>query len=382
MGVLEVVRGVLPGLATAAGQGYAGYAADEQTKAKDVLAQAKAAQEAERNRVLNLLTQKEIARQNPGDAGYGQYKAGEIAATAPAEATAGALKARALIPVDVAKLTAETPGMVDRARQTEAATAPIKVQTAVDTAKGTAPISIATHEHERRFDNANQPPDKPQISIQQPLNTGDPAQAVVIDATDPMHPRVSTAPIPGVTKGATTGAQNKPQMDAARANLEAAKKTMDDYEAKLMRGEAQYGPWDATKGAIGSSEQTQTAKGLLGPAESLVGNYAGASLRGDNAELANYLKAKKFAAEAILNTHKRPNQTQYEIEQELSGIGPRLDGFMSDDAKRQIAQSAERRNRMWEEVFGGGQPTATPGGDTRKGVDLLSKYGITPTKRP
>jgi hypothetical protein len=188
------------------------------------------------------------------------------------------------------------------------------------------------------------------------------------------------------------GGQNAPQMAAAKTNLESARNTMDDFEAKLLAGTASYGPLDATKGALGSSEQTQTAHGVFGGINSLAGNLAGASLRDDNPELSKYLKAKKFTAEAILNTHKRPNQTQYEIEQELSGIGPSLDGkFTSPQMASLVAQSKDRRDRMYNDVFANPNAGAVAGTAPQHGSSstpaspvpqLLSGGPSAPASRP
>lgn len=333
MSVLDVVKRGVSGLATVAGKGFEGYGQDQQIDNARVMAALKSAREGENDRVTNLVKQKELARMQPGDQGYGAYKADEIRATGPAE--------------------------TEQAINTASGLAPIHTQEAVNTAKGVAPVSLGTHESERRFDNANPAP-VPQSFTPVTLageNGSPPVVKPFNTKTGAVGPSVGDAK-PAV--GATPAASN-PQMAAAKANFQSALKTMDDFEAKLRAGTATYTPGDATKGALGSSEKTQNASGVLGGIESLVGNYAGASLRGDNAELANYLKAKKFLAEAALNTHKRPNQTQYEIEQELSGVGSRLDGFQSPEAAGQIAQSKDRRDRFASEVFGiGGPPVAGP----------------------
>lgn len=223
------------------------------------------------------------------------------------------------------------------------------------------------------------PPTVPQLIVGEKVNpdgTRTPTYGEYNKGTHTIAPVDGSAMQP---KSAGAGPSN-PQMAASKANIESAMKTMAEYERKLAAGEATYGPFDATNGALGSSEKTQSAAGAIGGAESLIGNMAGASLRGSNSDLANYLKAKKFVAEAVLNTHKRPNQTQYEIEQELSGIGPRFGGWTSDDAKAQIAQSADRRNRMYHEVFGtGGGPAPTvPRGTSTGDVDLRD---TTPQRR-
>lgn len=140
------------------------------------------------------------------------------------------------------------------------------------------------------------------------------------------------------------GGQNAPQMAAAKANAESAMKIMDDYEKKLRENPELYGSTENTMAALASSPTVQTATGLMGALNSKAGGMSYEKLQKDNPELANYITAKKFMAEAVLNTHKRPNQTQYEIEQELSGVGPH-------PSPQQIDMVAARRKRMYDEVF-------------------------------
>lgn len=326
MGVFDV----LSGLSTAAGKGFEGYGVDRQIDVKNLLAAKKAADDEQRNRVLNII----------GMAGIDPTVQGKIAgaragATAPVEVKKAIDIASGTAPIDTKK-----------AIDIHAGEAPIDVKKAVDIETGTAPTKVAVANREHQFATEH-----PAQSFS-PVVTTAPGGEQHVSTLNTKTGEIKDTGV-GAKAGATPGGPNAPQTAAAKANLESARKTMDDYEEKLRRGEASYGPFDATKGALGSAEQAQTGKGIFAPAESFVANVSGASLRGDNPDLANYLKAKKFVAEAILNTHKRPNQTQYEIEQELSGIGPRFGGWESDDAKKQIAQSKERRDRMFNEVFGG-----------------------------
>jgi hypothetical protein len=342
----------LSGLLKTASAGFSGYGEDKETAIKNELAKVQQQRQANLDAITIALGKKNLGKIEPGEPGYGDYQAGnarklipvkaeEIGALAQPTADARALESRAQIPVKVDEQAALRPG---------------KVGEAVDVAKGTEPVHVAganaIHDHSVANPGTN-------FAIKEGVDpvTGQPTTKRFETHTG----AISAAPeiLPKVSKGLGP-AVNKPQMDAARTNLEAAKKTMDEFEEKLRTGKATYNPFDATKGAVGSSEQAQTATGLLGPGESFVANTAGASLRSGNSDLAKYLKAKKFAAEAILNTHKRPNQTQYEIEQELSGIGPMWSGWDSPDAASQIAQSKDRRDRMWNEVFGGNATTAAP----------------------
>lgn len=174
-----------------------------------------------------------------------------------------------------------------------------------------------------------------------------------------MNSRTGEMKSSGVGKPVAAGnAQTAPQMAAARANMESAMKTMDDYEAKLRVHPEIYGPTEATLGALSSSPTAMTAQHPWDIPMSYGANKASQHLQASNPELARYLTAKKFVAEAVLNTHKRPNQTQYEIEQELGGVGP-------VPSNMQIDMVAARRNRMYQEVFanpnaGGTAPASAP----------------------
>lgn len=140
MGVLDVLRGA----ATVAGQGYAGYAVDEKNSVAQALAQAKASQDAERNRVLNLVSK----------AGIDPTTQGNIAgARATAEVPAAVQRAQALAPISV-----------QTAVDTAKGTAPIRTQQAIDTAAGTAGTQQATHAANRDYDVAHTAPVQPSYS--------------------------------------------------------------------------------------------------------------------------------------------------------------------------------------------------------------------------
>ncbi len=333
-------------LATIGGAAVAGYGEDKADALKEALQQAVEQRAARKAQLDEQMSQKLLATLHPGEKGYGVEQGQEARDAAPG------LDAAAVSHINA---TAQPTANAKALELTTTTPAEAAKAAAIDTAK--APIEQATHRANRITDAQN--PESSFTSFQDTdPATGQPRTRVLNTHTGQV-----------VTEGggkasAAGGGANGPQMAAAKANYLAAIKTMDDYEAKLASGQANYRPFDATRGALGSSEQTQNAKGIFGPLESFIGNEAGASLRTDNPELANYLKAKKFLAEAALNTHKRPNQTQFEIEQELSGIGPRSDGFTSEDAKTQIAQSAERRKRFGSEVFGIGADQG--GGGTPK----------------
>ncbi len=233
------------------------------------------------------------------------------------------------------------------------------------------PAWLKAQEEAARIRQRFAAPPNPQFSVQ-PGAPGMPAQGVVFD---PRTRTATTVPLPDVSKsGSGMGsAQTAPQLAAAKANLESAMKVIDDYDAKRLAGLANYTTTEATKGAVGSAPAAMTAPpGLLGPIESLIANTAGQNLNANNPDLAGYLTAKKFVAEAILNTHKRPNQTQYEIEQELSAPGVDASPF-------QIQLAKSRRQKMYHEVFGGDAGTLGP---PPVGGDVYAKYGLVKPQTP
>lgn len=93
------VLSVLSGLATTAGKGFEGYALDRQTDVKNAMAQANAAREAERARMLNLLTQRDIATPRLGDPGYAAAQGAVAGAQASARIPAAVAQAKELAPI-------------------------------------------------------------------------------------------------------------------------------------------------------------------------------------------------------------------------------------------------------------------------------------------
>lgn len=135
MGVLDVIGG----LAKTAGAGFNAYGEEKSTRATQALAQAKAAREAERDRVLNALTQREIATPRLGDANYASSVAGVDAA-----------KAEATKPIEVAKAVETAQGIAPVQRETHAAN---------------ALVDQGTHATNRTFDNANPAPVQPSYTF-------------------------------------------------------------------------------------------------------------------------------------------------------------------------------------------------------------------------
>lgn len=267
-----------------------------------------------------------------GDAQYAPAMGAVAGAEANAKVPSAVFEAQQLAPIKVKEATdtasALSPITTSTAANTARAVSPITTQTAVNTERQTAPIKTA-----QAIATA-----KGTADYAAPIAAVDPATGVTkyMTRSDALNKDKAAA------TGA--GAQNAPQMAAAKTNMEAAMKIMDDYEAKLKAGTAKYGVLDATMGAMASSPAALNTKGLTGGVESLAANAASSRLQNSNPELTRYLTAKKYIAEAILNTHKRPNQTQYEIEQEISGAGPNPQGM-------QIDMAANRRKNMYNEVF-------------------------------
>lgn len=154
------VLGVLGKTAGVLGRGFEGYAADEQTQVKNALAAQNAQREAERNRVLNLMTMREVNTPRLGDTEYAAAKA-----------------------------------------QEEDAVANARVPAAIRQAEGLAPIQQATHLANREADVAHPEIHPAAISVQAGVN-GQPAQGVVTGGTDPAHPLGSTIPLTTVGKTA------------------------------------------------------------------------------------------------------------------------------------------------------------------------------------
>lgn len=167
MGVLDV----LSGLSTAAGRGYQGYGEDQQLGIKNAMATRKAADDAERNRALNLLTQRQVAKPQLGDENFAKLSADvagqEASAKVPAAVSEASLKA------------------------------PIAVKQATDTAAGLAPIAQATHRANRVADLETEP-DKI-VGGMGP--DGKPLYARV-GQTGPAHPIEGLSPKPSAAAGA------------------------------------------------------------------------------------------------------------------------------------------------------------------------------------
>ncbi len=127
-------------LATIGGAAIGGYGEDKADALKDALQQA-VEQRASRKAALDeAMTRKNLAKIEPGEAGYGDYNAGVK---------------RAEIPVDVDRTTAVGSAQtgVDVARET--ALAAPKATTAKMVAEATAPVTESTHRANRAFDINN-----------------------------------------------------------------------------------------------------------------------------------------------------------------------------------------------------------------------------------
>lgn len=95
MGVLDV----LSGAATVLGKGFEGYGVDRQIRVKEALAQRQAEREAERDRVLNALTQRQIAEPRLGEPEYARAMGDVAGAQASARVPAEIAQATALAPL-------------------------------------------------------------------------------------------------------------------------------------------------------------------------------------------------------------------------------------------------------------------------------------------
>jgi hypothetical protein len=198
------VLSVLSGLATVAGKGLEGYDIQERTKVAQALAQQKAAEEAQRNAVLNRVS---MAGIDPS--------------------TQGAIEG--------ARANARVPAAISQAQ----GLAPIKVKEAVDTAAGVAPIQQGTHLTNRKADVANPLPVPPSFT---PVVTTAPGGAQQVQPFDTKHgtmkPPVATAKAAsggigargfgaGGIFGGASGLGSIKEMDAANPR-------MKHFEAGLM----------------------------------------------------------------------------------------------------------------------------------------------------
>lgn len=157
------VVSVLSGLATAAGKGYQGYGVDQELGVKNALAQQNAERQAERDRVLNLLTKRQIDRPQLGDPDYAKLS-GEVKG---------------------AETAAETPALVSRAQ-------------------ALSPVAVSQHEGMRKVDVANPLP-TPASGTVLPGADGKPPQLVVTGGNNAAHPLGSTIAVPDVNKAPTGG---------------------------------------------------------------------------------------------------------------------------------------------------------------------------------
>lgn len=150
MGVLDVLRGA----ATVGGAALGGYAEDQKIDAARVIAAAKAKRDADNDAVLNRIRLAGIDPTVQRDLA-GAKVTGETPGLVDRAKQMTPIKVEeqtALIPGKVAEQAALTPGKVDEATRTAGAVAPIHTAQAVATAKGVAPVQEATHAANRQFD--------------------------------------------------------------------------------------------------------------------------------------------------------------------------------------------------------------------------------------
>lgn len=225
MGVLDV----LSGAATVVGRGVEGLGVDKQIRLADALARRKAEDEAERTRVLNVLTQRQIAEPQLGDPGYATAR-GEVAG---------------------AEATAQVPARI----ATETALAPLR------------PSPTEIHATNRRFDIANPLPerggsDQSWQTVQTP------------DGLVQVHPKTAqTRPVVGPTGEPLQGTASRPSESERRnaallQQMENASETVRNYVPKINANLARIPI--AGNYALGRDPETQVA---LQAAEQLASSY-------------------------------------------------------------------------------------------------------------
>lgn len=191
MGVLDV----LSGAAKVGAGGFAGYADDKRNNLASALTQRKADQEAERQRVLNLLTQRDIATPRLGEPEY-----------AAAQGDVAGAQAMARVPAQVAEATA---------------LAPLK------------PSPTEIHATNRRFDIENPLPERGG-GAEQPWQTVQTPEGIM-----QVNPRTAqTRPVTGPTGEPLQGAGNRPSEGERRnaallQQMENASEIVRGYQPKV-----------------------------------------------------------------------------------------------------------------------------------------------------
>lgn len=287
MSVLDVVKRGVSGLATVAGKGLEGYGQDQQIDNARVMAALKSAREGENDRVTNLVKQKELARVQPGDQGYGAYKADEIRTTGPAQ--------------------------TEQAVGAAAALAPIQTQQAIDTARGIAPVTIDTHKAERTFDNANPAP----VPASFAFPTGEDASGkpVVLRAntkTGEVSPTGQAAKSPVTKVESATNTAAKARMSAAISEMNNANAGMGEFEEGLRTGRIKIG--------MGGQLLARSANAFThdDPASQIIQGTTLATLNKTDPELARYVRRALSFAEGESMISNRPSDFRTKMSAFLS----------------------------------------------------------------
>lgn len=363
MSVLDVLRQG----ASIAGAGYKGYAEDQDTNVREALASAKAQQEAERNRVLNLLTQKEIARQNPGDAGFPQYKAAEIATTAPATTAA-----------NVADITATAQPKANAALTEFNTLEPAKRTAAVATQGALLPGEVSKAGQVAAATAANTPATNVITS-----GTNDEGKNVIVTGKNKGNPDLKVTGIgkpetgglggltrglgPGGVIGAGSGLASIEEMDKANPN-------MKKFEQGLLGNvpTSQLGALDRFRSKLAEDIRTH---GMISAATA---TEAERELALTNPALATYGRNLKQWVIGDLNTSRGATDERQRLDMAVSGLAIPLSSMSPADRATYLNQTWEGRDArlaglkrggaaasaILDRVAGqaGGGRGATPGG--------------------
>lgn len=295
----------LSGILKTAGAGFAGYGADKQQAVQQAIQQRAADRQARLDGIQELIAARTLRTPVFGDDAYfaGKQKEADIASKVAID------QARGMVPVKVEEQGALEPGAVKQA---------------VDTAKGVAPVTEASHEAARAFDNAHPTPVQPSYTaVTTTAPDGTPHISTLNTKTGELRD-TGAAGKEGSTGGISGGAQGllaSGRLAMSYNDLSQLIQQMEHFEND-PNGLRKIGGGTAAVGSLSTATPNTESHGLLGA----VGNAvtAGASkiaqqkLGGDDPEYQRYLFNAQRAATALASLYPRPNQTVLAVERDLS----------------------------------------------------------------
>jgi hypothetical protein len=229
--------------------------------------------------------------------------------------------------VSGAQAAAQVGPHVDQAVRTAAGTAPIKTAEAVNTAKGVLPVKV-----------------KEAVDI---------SHGTLPDKEAIARARALSSPM---------GQLNVTRIATAAGQAVDADKIMSEYEDKVLGGNAKLSPIDA-----GLAKQMLHGGSVLSTA-------AETALNAKNPELAGYARAAKAMATAErLISPRGGSNAMMGAENLLAGAGPGASPEL-------IQQARTYRHRLIQGLSQHVQNDNSPAAAPQSSDDLLTRYGIKPTK--